>query len=109
MYLYDLGKPKGEDYSESYLRHLVGGAPVYVAKIEIEKGVASNKHNHTSDERIVVLKGELVVIFATSEVIVRPNQMLLIPSQMEHSAVAAQDTVVLDIRTRPLRRRASKR
>ena len=109
MYLYDLGKPKGDDYSESYLRHFVGGSRVSVAKIEIEKGVASLKHKHTSDERIVVLKGMLVVISDTTEVRVGPNQMLVIPSDMEHSAMAVQDTVVLDIRPRSPRRRASKR
>lgn len=109
MYLYDLGRPKGEDYSESYLRHLVGGSAISVAKIEIEKGVASLRHKHTSDERIVVLKGLLIVIFDTTEVRVGPHQMLVIPSQMEHSAVAAQDTIVLDIRTRSRKRQGNVR
>jgi len=104
MYLYDLGKPQEEDCSDSYLRHLVGGAPLSVAKIEIEKGVATTKHKHTSDERIVVVKGMLVFSFSTTDVAVGPNQMLLIPSQMEHSSIAVEDTVALDIRTRPSKR-----
>lgn len=99
MYLYDLGEPKGGELSEEYLRHIAGDRSLSFAKIEMSQGEYTVPHTHTNDEKIVVLKGKLLITSETGQVVVQGNQMLLIPSRIEHSAIAVEDTVAIDIRT----------
>ena len=101
MYLYDLGELKAEELSEEYLRHIAGDQSLSFAKIEMSQGEYTVPHTHTNDEKVIVLKGKLLITSDKGQVVVQRNQMLLIPSRMEHSAIAIEDTVAIDIRTLP--------
>ncbi len=99
MCLYDLNNLKSVDVSDSYLRQVAVGMNISVARIQIRKGSTTQLHSHVSEEIVIVLKGKWRFTLPTHEVIVSPNQMLLIPSQLEHSSVALEDTIAIDICT----------
>ena len=73
------------------------GENISVAKIEVKRGSVTHPHSHNNEEVVLVLKGAWRFHLPDREVVVGPNQMLVIPPEVEHSSEALEDTVALDI------------
>jgi quercetin dioxygenase-like cupin family protein len=58
-------------------------------------------HSHDNEQITYVLEGALKFHIQDREVVVRAGEVLVIPSQMPHSAEALEDTVDLDIFSPP--------
>jgi len=99
MGFYDLNKLEPEEVSNLYQRKVVQADSVVVASIEVKKGAVTDAHHHQSDEVVIVLRGSWRFTLPGGEVTLGPNQMLSIPSGVEHSSVALEDTSALDICT----------
>lgn len=97
MGFYDWNSIKPDEITASYLRKIAVGENVTIARIEVQGGSTTQPHNHENEEIIIVLKGTWRFNLPSGEVIIRPNQMLLIPPGVEHSSLALEDTVALDI------------
>ena len=97
MCLYDWNRIEPAEVNPAYLRKVVAGENVTVARVEVNRGSITQAHTHANEEVIVVLKGAWLFRLPDGEVRVAPNQMLMIPSGVEHSSEALEDTVALDI------------
>ena len=64
-----------------------------------EKGGETKALSFEQEEVVIVLKGAWLFHLPTGDVTLRANQMLSIPSGVEHSSEALADTVALDICT----------
>ena len=82
-----------------YLRKVAVGQNIAVSRVEVKEGSITQPHSHSNEEVVIVLEGAWRFNIAGREVTVRPNQMLIIPSEVEHSSEALKDTVALDICT----------
>ena len=78
-------------------RKLIVGKRIMLAQIFLEKGCIVPTHKHTSEQMTFVLNGLLELTLPNGKVRVGRGQVLVIPSNMEHSAVALEDTLDLDI------------
>ena len=78
-------------------RQLVAGERTMLARIILRKGSIVPQHSHDNEQITYVLEGALKFVIEGKELIVRSGEILVIPSNMPHSAEALEDTVDLDI------------
>ncbi|MEZ5427496.1 MAG: cupin domain-containing protein [Pyrinomonadaceae bacterium] len=97
MKFYDLNTLENDEVSSSYLRKAVYGETLSVAKVEVKQGETTQTHSHDTEEVIFVLKGAWLFHLPEGDVVVRENQLLCIPPDVEHSSEVLEDTIALDI------------
>lgn len=97
MELYTWDSMPKEVLSETIARKIVSGDKAMVAQIFIAKGGIVPEHFHESEQFTYILKGALKFQLEGREVVVNEGQVLHIPSNVPHSAVAVEDTLDLDI------------
>ena len=68
-----------------------------LARVEQKKGCYVPSHQHENEQISHVLEGALKFISEGKEYVVRAGEMLVIPSNAPHDALALEDTVVLDV------------
>lgn len=78
-------------------RQLVTGERSMLARIILRSGCNVPLHSHDNEQITYVLEGALKFQIQGQEIIVRGGEVLVIPSQVPHSAIALEDTVDLDI------------
>lgn len=78
-------------------RQFVAGERSMLARIILRKGSIVPQHSHDNEQITYVLEGTLKFVIEGRELIVRSGEILVIPSNLPHSAEALEDTVDLDI------------
>jgi quercetin dioxygenase-like cupin family protein len=79
MGFYDWDRMKPEEVTDLYLRKVVAGKSIAVARIEVKEGAVTLPHNHDSEEVIIVLSGAWRFQLSGRDVTLSANQMLCIP------------------------------
>lgn len=78
-------------------RKMIIGKRVMLAQIILKKGCSVVSHRHKSEQITFVIEGLLEFTLPNGKVRVGKGQVLVIPSNLEHSAVALEDTLEFDI------------
>ncbi len=78
-------------------RQFVSGERSMLARIILRKGSIVPLHSHDNEQIAYVLEGALKFVIEGREIIIRSGEILVIPSNLPHSAEALEDTVDLDI------------
>jgi quercetin dioxygenase-like cupin family protein len=86
-----------EVLSECISRKVITGERAMVAQVFIAKGGVVPTHHHESEQITYILDGALKFEIEGREIVVRKGEVLHIPSNVPHRAVALEDTVDLDI------------
>jgi quercetin dioxygenase-like cupin family protein len=86
-----------EVLSPSISRKVIAGEKAMVAQVFIAKGGVVPEHRHESEQITYILEGALEFELEGRTVVVSAGQVLRIPSNVPHSAVALEDTLDLDI------------
>ncbi len=86
-----------EPLNEKASRQYVNGKKAMLARIFFKKGALVPTHQHDSEQITYILEGALLFRLEGKEVTVGKGQVLLIPSNVPHSAEALEDTVDLDV------------
>ena len=86
-----------EVMSDMISRKIVTGERAMVAQVFLKKDAVVPEHHHESEQITYILEGALKFELEGKEVIVRKGEVLSIPSNVPHRAVALEDTVDLDI------------
>ena len=86
-----------EVMSDQLSRRYVTGEKAMLAQIYLKKGALVPTHQHESEQITYILEGALLFRLEGKEITVRKGQVLLIPSNVPHSAEALEDTVDLDV------------
>ena len=97
------GSVKKEILNDKLWRKLVTGEEVMVAKLWLFKDCLVPVHHHESEQISIVFEGALKFEMEGREVMVRAGEVLVIPSNIPHSALAIEDTVGIDVFS-PIRR-----
>ena len=98
--LYNWGKVPLERLNNKISRKLVTSDRMMVAHVYIEKDGIVPQHSHHNEQITYVLEGALKFLLGEDqdeEVIVRTGEVLVIPSNLPHSALALEDTLDVDI------------
>jgi quercetin dioxygenase-like cupin family protein len=86
-----------ESMSDLISRKIVTGEKAMVAQVFLKKDAVVPEHHHESEQITYILEGALKFHLEGKEVIVRAGEVLYIPSNVPHRAVALEDTLDLDI------------
>ena len=86
-----------EVLSEKLARRFVTGEKAMLAQIFLKKGGVVPTHQHESEQITYILEGALLFRLEGKEVTVKKGQVLLIPSNVPHSAEALEDSVAVDL------------
>jgi quercetin dioxygenase-like cupin family protein len=81
-------------------RRLITGKGLMIAHIHLKKGDEVPQHSHHNEQVTYVLDGALHFWLGPNgeqELTVRSGEVLVIPSNLEHRAVALEDTLDVDV------------
>jgi len=101
MDLCDWEQMESEEITELYQRKVARGESLTVARIEVKEGAITHPHSHETEEMILVLKGSWRFQLPGEEVTLKADQMIRIPRGVEHSSLALEDTIAIDICAAP--------
>jgi quercetin dioxygenase-like cupin family protein len=85
-------------------RRLITGERMMLAHVYLQKGCVVPRHSHENEQITYVLSGALRFWLGedeAEEVVVRAGEVLTIPSNLPHKALALEDTLDVDIFSPP--------
>jgi quercetin dioxygenase-like cupin family protein len=89
-----------EDLSAGLTRRLVTGDRVMIAHVYFTKGTEVPRHRHDNEQLTYILEGTLQFFFGDDgeeTQTVHAGEVLVIPSDLPHRAVALEDTLDVDV------------
>ena len=81
-------------------RRLITGTRMMIAHVYLKKGDEVPQHSHENEQITYVLEGALHFWLGPKggeEIVVRAGEVLVIPSNLEHRALAMEDTLDVDV------------
>jgi quercetin dioxygenase-like cupin family protein len=81
-------------------RRLITGQRMMIAHVYLKKGDEVPQHSHENEQITYVLEGALHFWLGPKgdeEIVVRAGEVLVIPSNLEHRALALADTLDVDV------------
>jgi quercetin dioxygenase-like cupin family protein len=85
-------------------RRLVTGTRLMLAHVYLKKGCVVPRHSHENEQVTYILEGALQFWLGEDEgetLVVRAGEVLTIPSNLPHKALALEDTLDLDVFSPP--------
>jgi quercetin dioxygenase-like cupin family protein len=85
-------------------RRLVTGERMMIAHVYLKKGDDVPRHSHENEQLTYILEGALQFWFGANderELTVRAGEVLVIPSNLPHRALAIEDTLDVDVFSPP--------
>lgn len=89
-------KIETENLSATISRKMMSGKHSTLARVFLAKGAVVPRHSHDSEQFSWIVSGALRFIFDDRELVVGAGELLFIPSNEPHAAVALEDTVDID-------------
>jgi quercetin dioxygenase-like cupin family protein len=90
-----------EQLKKGLSRKLITGERMMIAHVYFKKGEEVPRHSHDNEQLTYILSGALHFWFDTEsaeqEIIVRAGEVVVIPSNLPHRAVALEDTLDVDV------------
>ncbi len=89
-----------ETVTDTIRRKLVHGPRMMIAHVFLDEGAIVPRHSHENEQITYILSGALHFKLGADlehEVIVRAGEVLYIPANLPHEAVALEDTLDVDI------------
>src|SRR6202789_3738559 len=86
-----------ETMSDVISRKVISGEKAMIAQVFLKKDAVVPEHRHESEQVTYILEGALKFELEGKEVVVHKGEVLRIPSNVPHRAVALEDTLDLDI------------
>lgn len=88
---------KKEQLNPKLWRKVISGEKAMFAQIFLAKGCVVPAHRHESEQISYIVEGALKFKLEGKEIVVRKGEVLLIPSNVPHSAEALEDTLDFDL------------
>ncbi len=88
-------------------RQRIIGEKMMISNVFLDKGCFVPAHSHENEQISYILSGQLRFIIgeigspAWRELVLNPGEILLLPANVPHSALALDDTQVLDLFSPP--------
>lgn len=93
-----------EELNSDIGRRLVSGEHMMIAHVYLKKGAVVPVHSHHNEQITYILDGALKLVLGEDqmeEFIITSGEVLVIPPNVPHSAVALEDTVDVDVFSPP--------
>lgn len=86
-----------EQLNDKLSRQMISGENATISQLFLKKGAVVPRHSHTNEQYSWIVSGSLKFIFDDREILIGAGDVLVIPPNAAHSAVALEDTVDVDI------------
>jgi quercetin dioxygenase-like cupin family protein len=86
-----------EHLAENIRRRMIVGTKEMLVRWEFTRGATAARHSHPHEQIVVMVFGKLKLIVGDAEIIMGNDDIVVIPPNMPHEALALEDTVVIDI------------
>ncbi len=86
-----------EQVTKGIRRKIITGTNVMAAQIDLCEGAVVPEHSHVSEQISYILRGQLRFIVDGKELLLRAGEVLVIPPNVPHEAVALEPTLSLDM------------
>src|SRR5437588_11142990 len=97
MELYQWDKVTKEELNPTFARQMIHGETMTVARVYLKKGCLVPEHKHHNEQISIIEQGALHFVVDGKEQVVRAGEVLHIPANVPHSALAHEDCVGIDI------------
>ncbi len=101
---YRLSEQPVEELNPLISRSLITGERAMLAHVYLKKGALVPMHSHDNEQITYVLEGALKFRIGDDgpqDLVVRSGEVLHLPSNVPHEAVALEDTIDVDVFTPP--------
>jgi quercetin dioxygenase-like cupin family protein len=88
---------KKEQLNDKFWRKVVNGEKITAAQLGFTKGALVPLHHHESEQVSIVMQGAIRFEVDGKEVKVGAGEVLVIPSNLPHNALALEDSSVIEI------------
>ncbi len=78
-------------------RQFLVGEQVMLARVLLKKGCLVPRHSHVNEQLTYILDGALKFWIEGKEIVVKAGEVLCIPPNVPHEALAVEDTVDVDV------------
>jgi quercetin dioxygenase-like cupin family protein len=95
MQVYNWNKDSDRTETDGYSRGVAAGRDIMMAHVVMDAGAVTSAHSHAYEEIIYVVKGKWTIKLGEESITLEANQSLVVPSGIEHSSVAVEDTVAV--------------
>jgi quercetin dioxygenase-like cupin family protein len=86
-----------EQLNDKLSRQMISGENATISQLLLKKGAVVPRHSHMNEQYSWIISGALKFVFDDREILVGAGDVLVIPPNVPHSAVALEDTVDVDI------------
>ncbi|MBK6798130.1 MAG: cupin domain-containing protein [Acidobacteria bacterium] len=86
-----------EHVTDLFSRKFFTGKNITLAFINLKKGCVVPEHHHESEQFSYCISGELRFVIGGEEVLLRAGEILEIPSNVPHEALATEDFIGIDV------------
>jgi len=90
-----------EQLTDSIRRRMIVGSREMLVRWEFRKGALAARHNHPHEQIVMMIEGKLQLTVGNTSTTMTPGDIVVIPPDVPHAALALEDTVVLDIFSPP--------
>jgi quercetin dioxygenase-like cupin family protein len=97
MQLFSWENVKKEVLNDKLSRKVISGEKITMAQIFIAKDGVVPLHDHENEQICSLLRGALRFELEGKEIVLRPGEVLHIPSNVPHRVVALEDSLALDV------------
>ncbi len=85
-----------EALNDKLSRQMISGENATISQLLLKRGAVVPRHSHVNEQYSWIISGALKFVFDDREILVGAGEVLLIPANVPHSAVAMEDTVDVD-------------
>src|ERR1700687_5281868 len=86
-----------EQLNDKLSRQMISGENATISQLLLKKGAAVPRHSHVNEQYSWIISGAFKFVFDDREILLGAGDVLVIPANVPHSAVALEDTVDVDI------------
>lgn len=87
---------KPEPMNPLLTRQFVSGEKGMTARIMLKQGCQVPEHSHPNEQIALILSGALEFTVAGEKITVRAGELIILPPNVPHSAIALEDTEDID-------------
>jgi quercetin dioxygenase-like cupin family protein len=87
---------KEEKLNDKISRKLAVGQNEMIGRLRLAKGAVVPPHKHVSEQITMVMSGAIKLTIGGRDITVRAGEVLVIPPNVVHSAIALEDTDDID-------------
>jgi unsaturated pyranuronate lyase len=88
---------ESETMSAGLRRQMLNGEKISLGRMRFETGTKVPRHQHANEQITIVVSGTLLMHMEDREIELGPGEMILIPGDIPHGAVALEETETLEI------------